>query len=115
LEKGNIADILQTMYLQRDMLQKVNCKDNENIRDLLNQSNSFIEQFEKREISISDYPARVKSMLTDLRTCAAKLGNNDARLSEYLNTMKQTNDPVELQGEHIKFLLLLKEILNQKK
>ena len=31
LEKGNIADILQTMYLQRDMLQKINSKHNENI------------------------------------------------------------------------------------
>ena len=84
------------------------------LRDLLDQSNSVIEQFEKREISISDYPAKVKSMLTDLRTCAAKLGNDDARLSEYLNTMEQMNDPVELQGEHIKFLLVLKELLRLK-
>jgi hypothetical protein len=112
LQKGNAADILQTIRLQREILQKINSKHPEDsIKHLIDLSNIFIEQFEKRKLSIADYPAQVKNMLNDLREIAVKFGKNDSQLLNYLKNMQQKNDLAELQGEHIKFLLLLKDLL----
>ena len=114
LEKGNAADILQTVYLQREILKKIESKNTENsVKHLLDLSNKFISDYEKRKLTIADYPAQVKKMLNDLNDLAIKSGKNDSRLLNSLETMQQKKDPVELQGEHIKFLLLLKDLTQQ--
>jgi hypothetical protein len=115
LEKGNVADILQTIRLQSAIIHKVKSQDRDSsVAHLLGFSDTFINDFEKRKLTIADYPDQLKIMLNDLKNLAARFGNADARLMNSLKRMEEKSDPVELQGQHIKFLLLLKEILNQK-
>jgi len=115
LEKGNVADILQTIRLQSAIIHRINSKDRDtSVGHLLELSDTFTNDFEKRKLTIADYPAQLKNMLADLRSLANKSGKSDDRLVNSLRIMEQTNNPVELQGEHIKFLLVLKELLRLK-
>jgi hypothetical protein len=113
LEKGNAADILQTIYLQRDILQRINSSQHGNsLAHVIDLSTAFVQQFESRQLMEADYPTKVMAMLGDLRVCAANFAHNDSHLLNYLDSMVQTTDPTELQGLHIKFLLLLKKLTN---
>ena len=113
LEKGNAADILQTIYLQRDILQKINASQpGDSVAHVIELSKVFIQQFEAGQLTVADYTTKVVAMLGGLRICAANSAQNDSHLLNYLDSMVQTKNLIELQGLHIKFLLLLKKLTN---
>jgi len=115
LEKGNVADVLQTMYLQSSMINYIISQNKDtSLGHLIELSDAFIGGFEKRALTIDDYPGQLKNMISDLKGLAVRFGKRDDRLMSSLKTMELKTDPAELQGEHIKFLLLLKELIKQK-
>jgi len=115
LEKGNIADILQTMYLQSLVAHKISSQNKDtSLGHLIELSDAFISGFEKRTLTIDDYPGQLKNMISDLKDLAVRFGKTDDRLMSSLKTMELKTDPAELQGAHIKFLLVLKELIKQK-
>ncbi len=116
LQKGNIADILQTMYLQREIFRKINAQgDNESARKLITASEEFISRFEKREWSTNDYPGKVEEILSDFEAYTVSIitVNRDGLINSMKLMKEKLNDARELQGAHIKFLLMLREITEQ--
>jgi hypothetical protein len=78
LEKGNAADILQTMYLQIEILQRINSgKGDSLVLHLTTLSNEFIKQYEQRKISDDTYGLFVKNMLPELKTLVAMIASNN--------------------------------------
>jgi hypothetical protein len=114
LKKGNIADILQTIYLQREIFSKLNADQvNETVKNLIVTSEEFISLFEKRELKTKDYPQKVKEMIPGLETFAENMDSpNRDRLIDSIKLMKENlNDATGLQGAHIKFLLMLRDVV----
>ena len=103
---GNKADILQTIYLQRQIMDELKSK-NDQITQLRDLSIEFINRFEKREIDINSYSSRVNQMLPLLKTISPSSEELKLLLT---NIEKNIADPVALQGAHIKYLLKLREI-----
>jgi len=115
LAKGNAADVLQTVRLQSAIVHKISLQNKDtSLGHLIELSDAFISGFEKRTLTIDDYPGQLKNMISDLKDLAVRFGKTDDRLMSSLKTMELKTDPAELQGEHIKFLLLLKELIKQK-
>lgn len=114
LEKGNAADILQTVYLQTEILQKINLEKGDSlVMRVLTLSNEFIRQYEQRRISDDTYGPLIKSILPELKTVAAMIATNSKSGNQLMDCLKNVEasigDPTELQGAHIKFLLLLRD------
>jgi hypothetical protein len=109
LEKGNSADYLQTVYVQKDvaeLLRKKKITDNKST--LLSATGRFIDSAEKRRLSVINYPEHVKEILPELKKSVEKMPNNAALLKS-LNAMGQNlNDIRALQKEHMNFLLSLR-------
>jgi len=114
LQKGNAADILQTMRLQSALVRRISQNKDTTVKHLLELSGAFINAFEKRKLTSDDYPSRLKNMISDLKAVAIRFGKADDRLMSSLKTMEEKSEPAELQGEHIRFLLSFRHILEEK-
>jgi len=113
LQKGNAADILQTIYLQRSIFLKIqNSGKSDFSARLIELSNNFIKSYESRKIDNNAYPEEVKAMVSDLRNCVIKKAKSDANLLALLDQINgKYNGAIELQGHHINFLIALQEFL----
>jgi len=109
LQKGNIADYLQTIYIQKDIAQKMlDRKKSDAAAKLLEQSASFILQVEQHKKSVNDYSGHVKEVLPLLKECL-KLSGNSALLMKQLSQLEESlGDSRTLQGVHLGFLLQLR-------
>jgi hypothetical protein len=110
LERGNSADFLQTVYVQKDVAGLLRAKGIDAGRSLLSETDKFIELVERRKLSVRDYPDHVEDVLSELKKSIEKLPNS-AALMKSLNLMKQKqeqNDIPGLQKEHMNFLLSLR-------
>ena len=103
-EKGNSADVLQTMYLQKEVLR--DRTQTEQVKRLEDLADEFIKKFDRRELTSNSYSVTVSKMIP--------LFNSIVPASEELkqslaDVEKNLSDPLALQGAHIKFLLKLGE------
>lgn len=113
LSKGNPADFLQTVYVQKDVFGLLQTKRRLPARlNMISATNKFIESVENKKLSVKNYPDFVKGIIPEIKTSIARLANN-AELIKSLGRMEQKlNDPVGLQKEHMDFLLLLRDAVN---
>ena len=116
LEKGNNADYLQTVYLQKNVIELLQTKKVlDHMDNVLSVTNKFIELAENRKLSIENYPEHVEIILPILKTVIEKLTNN-TELKKSLDKMERNLKNVTgLQKEHINFLLLLRKTANNLK
>lgn len=116
LSKGNNADILQTQYVQKDVIDHLKLKrSGGNIDNLTSIINKFIDLLESGKIQINSYPDYAKDMIQELKAIIEKIADN-AELTKSLNTMeKKLNDITALQKEHMNFFLLLRGVVDSMK
>lgn len=115
LEKGNSADFLQTVYVQKDVAGLLRAKKLPDSQSLLSETGKFIELVERRKLSVRDYPDHVEDVLSELKQSVKNLPNN-APLIKSLNAMEQKmKDIPALQKEHMNFLLLLRAAIKDLK
>ncbi len=116
LSKGNNADILQTQYVQKDVIDHLKLKrSGGNIDNLSSITNKFIDALESGKIQINSYPDYAKDMIPELKAIIEKIADN-AELTKSLSSMeKKLNDITALQKEHLNFLLLLRGVADSMK
>lgn len=108
LQKGNAADFLQTVYVQKNIADKLRSKQVAGSERVSTVSGRFIDLVENRKQGMGNYPEHVKAVLPDLKKIVDKLPNNTALLKG-LDSMEQNlGDTRALQREHMNFLLLLR-------
>ncbi len=109
LRKGNTADYLQTVYIQKDIAQlMINKGKFDAATQLAVKSGEFIQSVEQRKMSLKDYAENVKSVLPLLRDCAAKIANNSILMKQLSLLEESMADTRRLQNAHLTFLLQLK-------
>jgi hypothetical protein len=110
LKKGNAADYLQTIYIQKALVEKFKSKNpGADVDELLKRSNDFIEAAGNRKINFLDYPEAIKNMLRGLTIITKNINTND-ELRAALKLMERNfDDGVALQKEHLNFLNLFAE------
>jgi hypothetical protein len=114
LQKGNTADFLQTVYIQKDVIELLKTKRAAiNPDGLLAATNKFIDITENRKLSIKNYPEHVKDVLPDLKNIVEKMKNNNDLMKSLSMMERNLNDVTGLQKEHINFLLLLREAVKK--
>jgi len=113
LSKGNTADILQTIYVQKDVISLLKTKRLvDNTSKLLSATDKFIDLMESRSFSIKNYPEYIKEVLPELKTCIEKLDNR-IELKRLLDIIEQNlSDAAGLQKEHMNFLLIVRDSIN---
>ena len=113
LSKGNTADYLQTIYVQKDVFSQLQTKINsQNTLSLILATGKFIGLVENKKLSLKNYPEHVKEILPKMKTSIERLDNND-ELMKSLSTMEQKlNNTTGLQKEHMNFLLQLRNTVN---
>lgn len=108
LQRGNVADFLQTVYVQKNVAETLGTKRIAGSERLSATTQRFIDLVENRKQSISGYSDLVKAALPELRKIVEKLPNNVA-LKKGLDGMEQNLSNTQgLQREHLNFLLLLR-------
>ena len=109
LGKGNTADYLQTVYVQKDIAElMISKKKFDAAEKLAAQSEEFIQSVEERQRSLIDYGDHVKKVLPLLKDCVSKIANNTILMKQLSKVEESLGDARGLQKVHLAFLLLLR-------
>ena len=106
LAKGNTADFLQTVYIQKDVavvLKRVSSS-----AGLLAAATRFAQLVESRKASLKDYPGYVKDILPLLKKCTAEIKGNQAMVAAVSQIEQSLSDPVALEKAYMDWLILVR-------
>ena len=116
LAKGNTADYLQTIYVEKDVAVLLSAKKIGTAGpQLLSASNEFIHGVEAGKLSLKNYANHVKDVVPGLKECSANLADHAALINALNNMEKSLNDAAALQRQHMDFLLTLRNTLRSLK
>jgi len=102
--KGDLADILFTVRLQRDVYKTEPLASSQRFWDLLKVTEQFIQDYPHEQGAVKLYAPFVKALMGDFETTAALLDNGviKARFIELGKSLENT--PEEVQKAHLNFL-----------
>jgi hypothetical protein len=102
--KGDLADILFTVRLQRDVYRKEPLASSERFRELLTQTQAFIKAYPLKRSAVKSYVHFVKSLAPAFEATAGMLGVGAVRARQAELMKSLTRTPEEVQKAHLNFL-----------
>jgi hypothetical protein len=110
LEKGNPADILQTVNWQRELLLSDRLATGGCAQTLARDSEKFADAVDRGKVSIRDYPDLVTQRIDCLATAARAAG---ADIAAEITAIRNTKDLASVQKAHRNALLKISEAMGR--
>jgi hypothetical protein len=102
--KGDVADILFTVRLQRDVYRKEPLVSSDRFKELLSQTEAFIKAYPVKRGAVKTYVPFVQSLAPAFEATAGLLGAGPVRTRQAELLKSLARPPQEVQRAHLSFL-----------